>query len=319
MTTLFLIGAATSAPTSQVANAVRSGLAMDLKHDWWIFLLALIVIATEKLGLLKKGRRRRRTARQSPNRRVARPLVARQPVHPEPRGAASTPGHSIPFFTSPAPESSLPTLTPVLAPIGTAGQSAQQVFERWSRNGADSQAVRAWAVGAEGERIVAGILDPLVREDLRVINDLQIPDYGGNIDHIVVGPRGVFVIDTKHYTDARVQAQPRDGQMRLFVNGRDRTRLVEQLGNQAEAVRAALRHASFGKSVPIFPVLCFVGGQGTSWSPFEIIGAHVSPATLLAEYVQQPGPCDVYWVQKYIDAILFGLNVPRGGPWITGG
>jgi hypothetical protein len=67
-------------------------------------------------------------------------------------------------------------------------------------------------------------------------------------------------------------------------------------------------------SVPIFPVLCFVGQTRVPWPSFEICGALVGSAAMLAEYVQRPGPCDAYWVQRFTDAIVFGLDAPRRRP-----
>jgi hypothetical protein len=307
-----LIDASTAGPATQVANAVRSGLATDLKRDWGIFILALVVIVAKKLAHHRKRRGRRRRdyqSRASFNRRFPRARVTVQPAYKTTRGTKLTPQTSLPSSTLTGSAPSIPSSTLTgPTPIGTAGFSSQQVFERWSRNGADSQPVRAWATGAEGERIVAGILDPLVRTDLRVIHDRQIPHFGGNIDHIVVGPSGVFVIDAKNYTDAKIITRRREDEMRLYVNGRDRTPLVEQLLQQTKAVRGALLKVPSGASVPIFPVLCFVGQTRAPWPSFEILGALVGSAAMLAEYVQRPGPCDAYWVQKFTDAIVFGCS-----------
>lgn len=49
--------------------------------------------------------------------------------------------------------------------------------------------------GAMGEKSVGAILSGLP-EEFRAINDLSTPT--GNLDHVVVGPTGVFVIETKN-------------------------------------------------------------------------------------------------------------------------
>ena len=52
--------------------------------------------------------------------------------------------------------------------------------------------------GAEGEETVARILEPLGARGYRIIHDL---DTGrGNVDHVVVGPTGVSVIETKAWS-----------------------------------------------------------------------------------------------------------------------
>src|SRR4051812_27219000 len=52
-----------------------------------------------------------------------------------------------------------------------------------------------WAQGAEGEEVVGGILEGLAAEGWHVIHDVSFGR--GNIDHIVVGPGGIFTIETK--------------------------------------------------------------------------------------------------------------------------
>lgn len=62
--------------------------------------------------------------------------------------------------------------------------------------------IESWRRGYEGERKTARALAKLRRSDCVVLHDL--PDrrqndrcLGGNIDHVVVSPGGVFVLDSK--------------------------------------------------------------------------------------------------------------------------
>jgi Nuclease-related domain len=57
----------------------------------------------------------------------------------------------------------------------------------------------AWRRGAAGERRTARLLAPLERRGWAVLHDLAIPGTQANIDHLVIGPGGVLVIDSKHY------------------------------------------------------------------------------------------------------------------------
>jgi hypothetical protein len=61
-----------------------------------------------------------------------------------------------------------------------------------------SEAVARWR-GAAGERRTARLLDPLERHGWAVLHDLAVPESRANRDHLVIGPGGVFVIDSKHY------------------------------------------------------------------------------------------------------------------------
>jgi hypothetical protein len=57
----------------------------------------------------------------------------------------------------------------------------------------------AWRRGAVGERRTARLLGQLERRGWAVLHDLALPGSRANIDHLVIGPGGVFVIDSKQY------------------------------------------------------------------------------------------------------------------------
>jgi hypothetical protein len=63
----------------------------------------------------------------------------------------------------------------------------------------DPQSTSAWAYGANGEAKLGRLLDPLRDEGMAVLHDRRIPGTRANIDHLVVAPWGVFVIDAKNY------------------------------------------------------------------------------------------------------------------------
>lgn len=70
-----------------------------------------------------------------------------------------------------------------------------------------------WEKGDEGEKTVGKILATL-SDDYEVINDISTAT--GNLDHVVVGPTGVFVLDAKNWRGV-VQA---DGKGELLLNGK---------------------------------------------------------------------------------------------------
>jgi hypothetical protein len=65
----------------------------------------------------------------------------------------------------------------------------------------------AWQRGAAGEQRTARLLSPLERQGWVVLHDLAIPGSRANLDHLAIGPGGVFVIDSKHYR-GRLQLDP---------------------------------------------------------------------------------------------------------------
>jgi hypothetical protein len=78
----------------------------------------------------------------------------------------------------------------------------------WRLRFRPSPETRAWQRGAAGERHVARLLDPLVEHGWAVHRDLRVPGSQANIDHLLVGPPGVFVVDAKHYSGhLRLSAQ----------------------------------------------------------------------------------------------------------------
>lgn len=54
-----------------------------------------------------------------------------------------------------------------------------------------------WRRGAEGERRTARVLEALAGEGWQSVHDLE-KSRGGNTDHLLVGPPGVFLLETKN-------------------------------------------------------------------------------------------------------------------------
>lgn len=59
---------------------------------------------------------------------------------------------------------------------------------------------RSWRRGAVGEERVAALLDRTLGDGWAVVHDLTIGSQGANLDHLVIGPAGVFALNTKHLT-----------------------------------------------------------------------------------------------------------------------
>jgi len=141
----------------------------------------------------------------------------------------------------------------------------------------EPQSTRAWAQGAKGEEKLAQALAD-VRE-LKALHDRRVPHTRGNIDHILVAPAGVFVVDAKLY---RGLIQVRDvgglfkSDKRLFVGSRDCSHLAENMGWQVEAVVQAIAAAGLEPPPPVIPVLCFVDGEWPIlWPPDEFQGVRL--------------------------------------------
>lgn len=59
---------------------------------------------------------------------------------------------------------------------------------------------RIYGGGWEGEKQVAKLLTSKLNDDYYLLNDLYLREGGGDVDHIVLGPNGVFVLETKNWS-----------------------------------------------------------------------------------------------------------------------
>ena len=108
--------------------------------------------------------------------------------------------------------------------------------------------VASFFVGARGEERVANVLAALSSR-YHVFHDFMTAR--GPVDHVVVGPTGVFAVETKNWR-GRIELQ----EGHVLVDGRlaDRSPLQQAIC-EADAVEAALSAAGWTGNVT--PVLCF--------------------------------------------------------------
>jgi hypothetical protein len=103
---------------------------------------------------------------------------------------------------------------------------------------------RAWAKGAQGERLVAAQLAKLRRDRWFVLHDVPIGDRGANVDHLVIGPGGVFSLNAKKRA-GKVWV----GERALLVNGHKTDHLWKARG-EADRVARLLGRA-LGEEVAV--------------------------------------------------------------------
>ena len=148
-------------------------------------------------------------------------------------------------------------------------------------------------LGLFGERIVAEHLEPLKASGHRVFHDLPAgdPPAGSanppfNIDHVVVGPAGVFAIETKTRRKGRARVGFMaheiiyDGRALAYPWGEDQHGL-EQARRQAEWLAEFLQR-QLGRPIPVQPLLVFPGwmiirkGRG----PVNVLNPKELPAAI---------------------------------------
>ncbi len=90
---------------------------------------------------------------------------------------------------------------------GAAAGSAAFAWASWPRRDPDR-----WARGAAGEQATAALLAHLAPSRWTVLHDLAVPGSRANIDHLVIGPTGLWVVDTKAF---RGRVEARWGRLRV--------------------------------------------------------------------------------------------------------
>ena len=114
---------------------------------------------------------------------------------------------------------------------------------------------RASNRGANGERLTGWWLGRLP-DGWHVINDVPVGDAGANIDHVVVGPAGVFTIDTKNLT-GKVWVGPKS-----ILHNRRRTDFLPEACVQAHRTSVLLSSA-VGRPVGVRAVLAILADDWT--------------------------------------------------------
>lgn len=138
---------------------------------------------------------------------------------------------------------------------------------------------RSFERGGGAERRTARLLDELRIHGFRAVHDLSWPGTRrANIDHVVVGGPGVFVIDTKDWS-GRVSVTGG----RLFCDEVDRSEALDKIRVQADAVRDVLATAHRLAPSRITPVIALHRSDQrlTTVDGTWIVGAERLPRDLL--------------------------------------
>jgi hypothetical protein len=176
----------------------------------------------------------------------------------------------------------------------------------------EPQSTRAWAQGAAGEQELAEALATV--EGVRVLHDRRVPATRGNIDHIVVAPAGLFVVDAKRYKGL-IRIRDVGGLFkrddRLYVGSRDCSKLAANMGWQVEAVERALRTVPVDPMPPIIPVLCFVDGEWPWFRPPDTYaGVRLEGARSIQKLVTASQVLDSAGIDR-LARVLAGAFPPR--------
>jgi Nuclease-related domain len=139
----------------------------------------------------------------------------------------------------------------------------------WRMRFRSSEQARTWQRGAAGERHTARRLDRLTRDGFVVFHDLVVPGSPANVDHLVIGPTGLFVIDSKQWSGSVHQG----GDGLVWHNHYRLDRTLETVRWEAETIGRLL-------GTRITALLC-VHGAHVHGGGLAVQGVAIVPATLL--------------------------------------
>ena len=143
---------------------------------------------------------------------------------------------------------------------------------------------RAWRLGADGEEKVAAQFDKVVKKDPRwqFIHSIPVGTRGSDIDHLIIGPGGVFTANTKNHPNAKIWV----GGDTFMVNGQ-RQPYVRNARHEAARASKLLSEAC-GFPVPVDGVIVLV--NAIEWQvktpPKDV---HVVPRRQIAGWLLRHG------------------------------
>jgi hypothetical protein len=178
---------------------------------------------------------------------------------------------------------------------------------------ATPNSITAWQTGAEGELRTGRLLEPLTAEGFRILHDRKIPgSRAANIDHIVIGPPGVFVVETKSLGGS-LQIRGND----VFVAGRRKTGMIDEVKREALAVESALAEEIAANGWTVSPIIC-VHRADLPMFRSEVAGVRIVSGKDLVKRLRTAdrviSPADVERLATLADARLRPAFVAPGAP-----
>lgn len=130
---------------------------------------------------------------------------------------------------------------------------------------------KAWEAGSVGEERAARKLDLLRKYGFTTLHDVLLePGKNWNLDHLVVGPAGIFFVDAKNW---RGTVTVRNGQVwRRWYGGPSQGVKNENMEREVNKVRGMASHASARLGTKVTPVICLAGAKSRHFDGVEKAG-----------------------------------------------
>ena len=162
---------------------------------------------------------------------------------------------------------------------------------------------RSWRKGAEGEIEVARRLAKLP-DTFRVLHSIPVGSSGRDIDHLIIGPAGIFCANTKN-----VSGNVWVGNRAVMVNGKTQNWLTKSR-REANDVRKRLRAVDSDSPCPVQPIIVVL-------SPDLLIKRQPDDVKVVARYtvaqwlVSQPCVLSDYDVIQWYQIARRSTTWPR--------
>jgi hypothetical protein len=170
--------------------------------------------------------------------------------------------------------------------MAVGGGSADRRAEELAASG--DPAAAAWAAGAAGERRVAGELANL-REAWMVLHDrlLRPGQSEANLDHVVVGPGGVFLVDAKNWGGNVTEYE---GGLYQHV-GPAGARTSHSKHGEIAKVHGMAAYMAVESGMPVTPVICLAGPNEADFGePKMLRGVWVVPVSKIVAWLGSRPP-----------------------------
>ncbi|MEJ3404731.1 nuclease-related domain-containing protein [Rathayibacter sp. YIM 133350] len=159
---------------------------------------------------------------------------------------------------------------------------------------------RSWYAGALGELRIGARLEHLGPE-WTVLHSVPVGRGESDIDHIVIGPTGVFTLNTKHHDDAKIWI----GERSLMVNGQ-KTQYLRNARSERDGAAKRLAEA-LGAEVPVYSAIVIVGAKEWTFRQ-QPEGVAVLRESELLRWLRKRRPTS-------IDAPAVAAAAARPGTW----
>ena len=169
---------------------------------------------------------------------------------------------------------------------------------------------RNYLLGYLGERAVAEELEPLTRDGYQVFHDVPVEKVEGsfNLDHVVVGPTGLFAIETK----TRRKGRAREGfdDHKVFYDGRqliwpwaEDTYGLKQAQNEADWLTKWLNQLT-GLSIVAKPILALPGWwvETRALGPVSVQNAKNLPSNIRGKGTRVLDDTQINLIARQLDA-----------------